>query len=162
MPYTTYKNTLTLRMRDERDTERTRIVTLGGLVVVTDDDANLFNAASKSFVASYVQNNYQKDDALAPEADSEVRDTLRLYFRMPNEDTAFFDIPDPHDDLFLDTVGAGANILKSKTALDAAVDGTPEDAVGQIIDHVLAGEYLIDNQGVAAEAYLEGERITWN
>lgn len=159
MAFTTLKNFLTMTFRDDSGVERVRKVELGGLVVVTDDNANDFHNASKSAVVKYVQNNVQHDAALTPDADSEVRDTLRLYFRMPDESIYHLDIPDPHDEVFLATSGAGENILKLKA--DLALDvGGPGEAVSNIIDDVLAGEYLISD-GEQPTAYLEGERVTW-
>ena len=159
MAYTTIKNTLTLNMVDVRENKRVRIVELGGLVVVTDDDANLFNAASKSAVDRYVQNNYQRDPAVTADADSEVRDTLRLYFKMDDISTAHFDVPDPHDEVFLSTTGPGANILKDRD--DLALDvGGPGEAVDTIIQNVLDGDYLISD-GETPESFLSGERVTW-
>lgn len=160
MAFTTLKNFLTLSFRDIRDNERVRIVELGGLVLVTDDNANDFHNASKSAVVKYVQNNVQHDDTLSPEADSEVRDTARLYFRLPDQDEAHLDIPDPHDEIFLSLTGEGANIVKEYDDLAAEVDGTPERAVANIIDDALAGEYLISD-GEQPIAYLRGERVTW-
>lgn len=159
MAFTTLKNYLTMTFRDAREQERTRVVELGGLVVVTDDNANDFHNASKSAVVKYVQNNVQHDDTLTADADSEVRDTLRLYFRMPSQEIYHLDIPDPHDEVFLATSGPGANILKEKA--DLALDvGGPGEAVSNIIDDALAGEYLISD-GETPDSYLSGERVTW-
>lgn len=160
MAYTTFKNCLRMTFRDIRDDERVRTVELGGAVIITDDDANLFNNASKSIVAKYAQNNLQSDDTLSPDADSEVRtDTLRLYFRSASDqDKIHLDVPDPHDEVFLSTTGAGANILKDKADLDAGVVNGPEWSVGQIIDKALAGSYLMSD-GEQAGAFLYGERV---
>ena len=158
MAYTTIKNTLVMTFRDVREDTRQRTVELGGLVVVTDDDANLFNAASKSVVAVYFSVNKQGDNALAPDADSEVRtDTLRLYFRSADQDIIHLDIPDPHDEVFLSTTGPGANILKDRSAL--ALGGPAEVAVDGIIQKALDGDYLMSD-GEAADVYLYGERVT--
>ena len=158
MAYTTLKNYATFTFRDVRDNVRTRQVELGGLVILTDDNANDLHNASKSAVIKYVQNNVQSDDALAPDADSEVSDTARLYFELPDLEKGHFDIPDPHDEIFLATAGAGANIVKEYAVLAAAVAGTPEKAVANIIDDVLAGEILISD-GEQPTRYLEGERV---
>jgi hypothetical protein len=148
-----------LTFRDVRGNERRRTIELGGLVVVTDDNANDFHNASKSAVVSYVQKNLQSDEALAGDADSEVRDTLRLYFRIDAAHIAHLDIPDPHDELFLSTTGPGANVLKDRT--DLALDvGGPGEAVDSIITDTLAGEILISDGEQPAE-FLYGERVTW-
>lgn len=167
MAYTTSKNMLTLIFRDVREQERVRVVELGGLVVVTDDNAAEMDLVSKSAVPRYVQQNYQRDAALSADAQSEVRDTLRLYFRLPDGDKGHFDIVDPKDTLFLSTTGAGANIPVDKSTMDAADPvgnpGSPAeelDALGNIIDSILSGEYLISD-GEQPEAYLGGERVTW-
>ena len=160
MAYTTLRNYLDLTFRDIRDNERRRTIELGGLVVVTDDNATAFHNASKSAVVSYVQKNVQSDEALVGDADSEVRDTLRLYFRIDAQKTAHLDIPDPHDEIFLATTGPGANVAKDYAVLFAASPGTPEKAVADIIDDVLSGEILISD-GEEAASYLSGERVTW-
>jgi len=156
--YTTLRNFMALTFRDVRGDTRIRRVELGGLVVITDDDAADFHNASKSAVVAYVQQNEQSDEALSPDADSEVADTLRLYFRIDAKKTAHLDIPDPHDELFLSTTGPGANILKDKADLDLDVAG-PGEAVGNIIDKVLAGSILISD-GETPASYLYGERLT--
>ena len=159
MAFTTLKNFLTMTFRDARDNERVRVVELGGLVVVTDDNANDFHNASKSAVIKYVQNNVQNDPALTADADSEVRDTLRLYFRMPDEGVYHMDIPDPHDEVFLAASGPGANILKERAELVLDIGG-PGEAVDSIIADALAGEYLISD-GEQPTGFLYGERVTW-
>lgn len=159
MAYTTLKNVLDLTFRDVRDNDRRRSIELGGLVVVTDDDATDFHRASKSAVVSYVQKNVQSDEALAGDADSEVRDTLRLYFRIDAAHTAHLDIPDPHDELFLSTTGPGANVLKDYADLALDVAG-PGEAVVNIIDKCIAGSILISD-GEQASEFLYGERVTW-
>lgn len=159
MAYTTIKNLLTMTFRDIRNDERRRTVQLGGLVIVTDDDANLFNAASKSIVAKYDQSNIQGDDSLVPDADSEVRtDTLRLFFRSAgDQETIHLDVPDPHDEVFLATSGAGANILKERA--DLLLAGAAGVAVDGIIQKALDGDYLMSDGELAGE-YLFGERVT--
>lgn len=160
MAYTTLKNYINLTFRDVRENERIRTIELGGLVIWTDDDAILFNNASKSGVRKYASVNVQSDAGVDGDADSEVRDTLRLYFRMPSEEVYHLDIPDPHDELFLSATGPAANILKDYADLFAAVAGTPEKAVASIIDKALAGDILISD-GETAATFLHGERVTW-
>jgi hypothetical protein len=158
MAYTTNKNELVLSFRDIRQELRTKRIELGGLVVVTDDDATEFNGVSKSVVRRYVQQNEQIDTSLVADADSEVNDTLRLNFLLPNDSKWHLDIPDPHDELFLSTTGPGANIVKDKAVLAAAVSPEPEYYLNVIIDKVLAGSILISD-GETPTAYLDGERI---
>ena len=158
MAYTTNSNTLTLSFRDVRNDLRTRRIELGGLVVVTDDDAVNFSSVSKSVVRRYVQGNEQIDAALVAEADSEVADTLRLYFLLPDDSKWHLDVVDPHDELFLSTTGPGANIVKDKADLIVGGPPTPGYYLGVIIDNVLAGTYLISD-GETPTAYLYGERI---
>lgn len=160
MAYTTIKNVLSLEFRDIRENTRQRRVELGGLVVVTDDDATFHDAASKSAVRKYVQNNYQMDDGVTPDADSEVRDTLRLYFLMDDDTEYHYDIPDPHDELFLSATGPGANVLRDYEDLAQDVSPTPGWGVTNIIDNILAGEYLISD-GEQPASFLSGERVTW-
>ena len=158
MAYTTNKNEMVLSYLDILQASRTQRVELGGLVVITDDDAVEWDGVSKSVVRRYVQQNEQIDAALSPDADSEVSDTLRLRFLLPDDSTWHLDVPDPHDELFLSTTGPGANIVKDKADLAAAVSPAPEFYLNAIIDKVLAGSILISD-GEQPTAYLSGERI---
>lgn len=158
MAYTTNKNTMVLSFRDIRNENRFREIELGGLVVVTDDDALDFDGCSKSVVRRYVQKNEQIDNGLTPDADSEVNDTLRLFFLLTDDTKWHIDIVDPADELFLSTTGPGANIVKDKSVLAAAVSPAPEYYLNNIIDKVLAGSILISD-GETPTAYLEGMRI---
>lgn len=160
MAYTTINNFLTVDYTDVRENSRQRRIELGGLVIITDTEADAMHDASKSAVRKYWQSNVQMDDALTPDADSEVRDTLRLYLKLPDDSVGHFDIPDPHDEVFLSTTGPGANILKDYATLAAALAGTPEKAVADIIDLLLAGTFLISD-GETAQTFLSGERVTW-
>lgn len=94
-------------------------------------------------------------DYAAPDADSEVGDTLRLYFELANLDVGHFDIPDPKPGIFQATTGAGANTMK--TYADLGITGE-EAAAKSLIDYVLAGEILISD-GETPIRYLEGKRL---
>ena len=59
MAYTTAHNFLTMKFRDIRDDLRNRTIELGGLVVVTDDDAKEWDDVSKSVVRGYFNKNQQ-------------------------------------------------------------------------------------------------------
>jgi hypothetical protein len=159
MAYTTNKNYIRMTFTDVREQKRNKTVELGGAVIVTDDDAADFDQVSKSAVRKYVQQNEQMDGALSPDADSEVRDTIRLYFKLTDDSKAHLDIPDPHDELFLSTTGPDAMIVKTYAVLAAAIDPAPEKALADIIDKVLAGTYLISD-GETPTTYLSGERVT--
>lgn len=158
MAYTTVENKLALRFRDVRNQLRRKTIELGGLVVVTDDDAVEWDGVSKSVVRGYVQQNKQIDQSLMADADSEVNDDARLYFLMADDTQGHLDIPDPHDELFLSTTGPNANIIKDKADLAVAVSPAPEYYLNSIIDKVLAGSILISD-GEQPVAYLKGERI---
>jgi hypothetical protein len=149
---------MVLSYRDIRNESRFREIELGGLVVITDDDAADFDGCSKSVVRRYVQKNEQIDASLTPDADSEVNDTVRLYFLMPDDTKYHLDVVDPHDEIFLSTTGPGANIVKDKADLAAAVSPDPEYFLNNIIDKVLAGSILISD-GEQPTAYLEGKRL---
>lgn len=159
MAYGSIKNFLSLTYRDERQDERNRRVELGPAVVITETDVLRWHNVSKSAVAKFVQQNVQSDPGLSPQVGSEKRDTMRLYFRMGDESIGHLDIPDPVDDLFLATSGPNANTVIDKADMDAALAGTPEDELGEIIDGVLAGTYRIKG-GQTPSAYLRGERVT--
>ncbi len=156
MAYTTAHNFLTLKFRDVRNVLRNRTIELGGLVVVTDDDATEWDTVSKSIVRGYYNKNQQIDNALVAAADSEVKDTARLYFLLPDDTTGHLDIVDPVDDLFLSTTGPGANIIIEYA--DMAGGSPSQVALQTIIDKVLSGSILIDD-GETPTTYLYGERI---
>ena len=158
MAYSTIKNWLAVTWIDERLDTRLRRIECGAAYTPVLADATQFHNVSKSAVSKWVQNDVQYDASLSGIAGSEVSDTLRLYFLMDNGDTYHMDIPDPVDSLFLATSGAGANILKTYAVLDAGAPLSPEDELARIIDHVLAGEYLISD-GETPTAFIEGERI---
>lgn len=157
MAYSTAKNTLVLGFRDERQDLRTRTIELGGLVVVTDDDATEWSAISKSIVRTYSANNKQVDQSLSAAADSEVADTARLYFLLADDTKAHLDIVDPMDSLFLAETGAGANVVKPYATLAAEVTAEAV-ALVSIIDKVLAGSILISD-GETPVSYVDGLRI---
>jgi len=156
MAYGTTGNYLVLNFRDQRNDPRRKEYELGGLVVVTDDDAKLFSDVSKSVVRSYNNRNKQVDNGLTPDADSEVADTMRLYFLMPDDTKYHLDIVDPKDALFLAATGAGSNIVKDRAVL--AVGSPEEIALDSIIGKVMDGTYLISD-GETPVAYVGGERI---
>lgn len=158
MAYSVVKELVSLVFRDERDEQRGRVIEFASPVVTLEDDMVLFNTVSNSIVASFSHTDKQTDPALSPAAGSEVRDTARLYFRLASQDRAHFDIVDPHIDLFIGATGTGATIIKDKATLAAGAVGSPELALNEIIDHVLAGDYLISD-GETPEAYLEGRRV---
>lgn len=157
MAYTTAKNTLVLGFRDERQQLRNRTIELGGLVVITDDDATEWSAISKSIVRTYKAGNKQVDQSLVAAVGSEVKDTARLFFLLDDDTQAHLDIVDPMDSLFLATSGAGALVVKPYDTLAAEV--TPEAvALVSIIDKVLAGSILISD-GEQPVSYVDGARI---
>jgi len=156
MAYTTSGNFLVMGFRDIRENQRSRTIELGGLVVVTDDDAAEWTAVSKSVVRTYAAQNKQVDQALTADADSEVKDTARLYFLMPDDTKGHLDIVDPVDYLFLSTAGPGANVVIDYG--DMATSGAAGVALKSIIDKCLAGSILISD-GEQPVSYLEGLRI---
>ena len=158
MAYDDDRNYVNLAFQDVRNTKRNRKVQMVAGTALSDANALLFHVASKSKMAKFWQGQIQIDDALTADADSEVGDTLRLYFELTGERTGHFDIVDPNDDLFLDTSGPNANIAITKASMDAGDPGTPEDALGQIIDLILAGTLLISDSETPT-AYLKGERL---
>lgn len=147
---------ITFKYLDERNVERNRTIEISGANILTDDDAADFNTVSKSAVVSYTEKTKQVDAALVGDAGSEVGDTTRLSFRLPDMTKAHFDIVDMKDELFIATTGAGANIVKEYGDLDILVP--VENALKDIIDRVLGGDILISD-GETPIAYLEGFRL---
>jgi hypothetical protein len=158
MAYTVAQSFLVMEWTDEREDSRLRIVEKDVANTIINADVVEFDTVSKSALKRWYVRDVQFDAALAGAADSEVSDTLRLFFDMGVSGTYHADIPDPHDDLFLSTTGPGANIVKDKADLAAGGVGTPELALSDIIDKFLAGDYLISD-GETPVAYLYGERI---
>lgn len=157
MAYTTVKNTISFRYMDERDEVRNRTIELGGAVIFTDDDAIIMSAISKSGVMAYTASNKQVDNGQNIEVDSEVKDTARLYFLLDDQTQAHFDIVDPADELFLDTTGEGANIIRSVAQL-LLVGGVPGVALDALILKIMAGDILISD-GETPIKYLYGQRL---
>lgn len=157
MPFTTAKNTITFRYVDERDDRRNREVELSGAYVFVEDDAILMDAVSKSAVRSFRNTNKQVDLSRDADVGSEVGDTLRLWFLLDDDTKAHFDVVDPKDELFLDTTGEGANIMRSVPQL-LLVGGAPGIAMDALIAKILLGDILISD-GEQPVQFLEGKRI---
>jgi len=156
MAFTVVEDRITFTYRDVRDDTRNRVIEVStGLF--TDAHAELHDAVSKSGLMTYQSTAKQVDLANVGDADSEVKDTLRLYFLMDDTTKAHYDIIDPHDSLFLDTTGEGANILRS-TAQLVAVGGAAGIALDAIITLIMTGVILISD-GETPIQFLEGKRI---
>jgi hypothetical protein len=157
MAFTTVQNRITFTYRDVRGDKRNRVIETGGVNLFTDDDAILHDLVSKSAVIAYQATNKQVDMENVGDADSEVKDTLRLYFLMPDATIGHYDIVDPHDILFLSDTGEGANILRSQAQL-TAVGLVPGVSLVAIIAQILAGDILISDGETPVE-FLEGARL---
>lgn len=159
MATTARKETVNVTFRDNRDDVRGRTIEQPG---TTQADVTTLvdrlQVISKSGTLRATHSIKYSNDAFAAEADSDVSDTVRLYFELEDTSTAHFDIPDPADEIFEASSGPGANIVKEKSVLDAAVAGTPEKELGLLIDAVLAGTILISD-GETPAGYLHGERV---
>lgn len=156
MAFTVQKRQMTFQYRDNSGRKRNRVVEIAGQNAITDDDANDMNKVSKSAVVGYWEQVQQLDMGNTPQSDSEVGDTTRLYFLMPDNTTGHYDIVDMVDDLFIATSGAGQNIVKEYADLDL-IDPT-ENALKDIIDRITSGDVLISD-GETPIAYLEGKRL---
>lgn len=157
MAYTVKKREMLLQFRDIRNNVRNRTVEISGANVLMDDDAVDWDAVSKSALLGYWEKIQQLDMAVTADNDSEVKDTCRLYFLMDDNTQAHFDIPDPKDDLFIATTGAGANIVKEYDDM-SAIAGNPAENLKAIIDRVLTGDILISD-GETPVSYLRGVRL---
>lgn len=157
MAYTVKKREMLLQFRDVRNNVRNRTIEISGANVIMDDDATDWNAVSKSALLGYWEKIQQLDMGKTPDADSEVKDTCRLYFLLDDNTQAYFDIPDPKDELFLSTTGAGANIVKEYDDM-ASILGNPAENLKEIIDRIMSGDILISD-GETPVAYLRGVRL---
>lgn len=158
MAYVNINRLLSLTFSDERKDTRTRRVEVATTYDILPADIDAFVAASKSTVRNYWLSNENHDSALAAGADSEVKDTLRLFFLAAGDKQVHFDIPDPADDVFLSTTGPGANILMDYADLADIGASASQSAVADIIDQVTAGNYLVSDGEIGA-TFLFGERI---
>lgn len=159
MAYTALQNFLTITYTDIRGNTRNRRIETDPALVVTDPIVGKLDDVSKSALKRYTLGLNQADDALTPDADSEKADTARLYFDLDGlGKKGHFDIVDPHDDLFLSTAGPNANVIKDYATLFAAVAGTPEKSLADIIDALLAGSMTISD-GETPASYLNGVRL---
>ena len=157
MAYTVKNRKMLLQYRDVRNNVRNREIEISGSNLLTDDDAVDFHNVSKSALLGYWEKTQQLDMSQTADADSEVKDTARLYFLMDDNTQAHFDIVDPHDDCFISTTGEGANIVKEYDDM-ASVLGGPDEALKEIIDRILGGDILISD-GETPVAYLRGVRL---
>lgn len=157
MPYTTVRNEISFSFVDERDDRRRRVIELAPAYVFVEDDAILMSAVSKSAVRSFRNTNKQVDLAQNFDVGSEVKDTLRLWFLLDDDTKAHFDVVDPKDELFLDTTGEGANIMRSVAQL-LLVGGAPGIAMDALITKIMLGDILISD-GEQPIQFLEGKRI---
>ncbi len=157
MAYTVEKREMLLQFRDIRNVVRNRTVEISGTNGIMDDDAADWNAVSKSALLGYWEKIQQLDMGKTADADSEVGDTCRLYFLMTDNTQAHFDIPDPKDELFIATSGAGANIVKEYDDM-ASLLGNPAENLKEIIDRIMGGDILISD-GETPHSYLRGVRL---
>ena len=156
MAWTVVEDSISMQYRDYRDDTRNRTVEVAtGLF--TDAEVALHDAVSKSVVLAYTVKAKQVDLGGVADADSEVKDTLRLYFLLDDATKAHYDIVDPKDSLFLDTSGEGANILRSVPQL-TAVGGAPGAALVSIIALIMSGAIKISD-GETPVQFLEGKRL---
>lgn len=156
MPWTVVEDSITMKYRDVRDDVRSRTIEVSS-GLFTDVEVGLHDAVSKSAIHTYTTKAKQVDLNEVGDADSEVKDTLRLYFLLDDATKAHYDIVDPHDSLFLDTTGEGANILRSVPQL-VAVGGTAGVALDSIIALIMTGVIKISD-GETPVQFLEGKRL---
>jgi len=156
MAYGVVDRQLVVIYRDIRNNTRKRTIEISGGNLITDDDAVNMNEVSKSTVRSYWEDIKQVDMANTPDADSEVKDTGRLYFLMANDTQSYFDIVDPKDDLFVSENGKLA--LEIKAYDDLSLLNGAENSLKFLIDDILAGRILISD-GETPHSYLHGIRL---
>lgn len=157
MAYTVQKREVVLQFRDISNRVRNRTVEISGANGILDDDATDWKAVSKSALLGYWEKIKQLDMGVTADADSEVGDTARLYFLMSDNTQAYFDIPDPVDELFIASEGEGLNIVKPYGDM-ASLLGNPAENLKEIIDRVMNGDILISD-GETPHSYLSGRRL---
>lgn len=142
--------------RDVRLDKRTRTIDVPDFTNVDSISGSMAVMSKSDFIKTsntLVNNN---ELIAPPDADSEVKDTLRLYFELASLDVAHFDIVDPKDDLFQATTGDGANTMV--TYVDLSLVTTSHIAAKDIIDMILVGTIFISD-GETPIGYLEGKRL---
>lgn len=156
MAYTVEDRKLSITFRDARNNTRKRTIEISAANIIVDDDITNMHEVSKSTVRSYWEDVKQVDMSKNPDADSEVEDTARLYFLMPNDTQSYFDIVDPKDGLFKSGSGKGANEVIEYGDLNI-LDGA-ENSLKFLIDDILNGNILISD-GETPHSYLHGVRL---
>ena len=156
MAFTVKDRQLVITYRDIRNNTRRRVIEIDTSNLIVDDDAINMNEVSKSTVRSYWEEEKQVDMGNSADADSEVKDTARLYFLMENDTQSYFDIVDPKDDLFVSVDGKLAMDVKAYDDL-SLVNGA-ENSLKFIIDDILGGRILISD-GETPHSYLHGTRL---
>lgn len=158
MAFTTTGNSYDVYMTDIRDQRRRLTIELDANVLTVEPFAQAISDMSKSEALYFINKNRQLNDTVNPDADSEVRDTLRLYFEMSDGKIAFRDLPDGDDVLFVSTTGDDAFIVRPYA--DLAADTDPHAvALVFLIDNFLNGQMRISD-GEQPVKYLRGRRIT--
>jgi len=156
MGYDPMDRQLVITFRDIRNNIRKRVIEISAGNLVTDDDAINMNEMSKSTVRSYWEEVKMVQMLNTADADSEVKDTGRLYFLMENDTQAYYDIVDPKDDLFVSEDG---KLAMSMVAYDdlSLVNGA-QNSMKFLIDDILAGRILLSD-GETPHSYLHGIRL---
>lgn len=150
------KTSVSYTFEDIRGKKRVRIVEQPDFAAAATVGGHMV-AASKSDYAKHSNVLVNSNELFAPPAaDSEVGDTARLYFELPDLSVGHFDIVDPEDTIFLATVGEGANIVIAYADLDGVTSS--QIAVKALIDLALAGSVLISD-GETPTRYLNGRRL---
>lgn len=150
------KTFFTQTWRDIRNVKRTRTIEVPDFTGVNAISGHMTAMSKSDFIKT--SNTLVNDNPLwvPPDADSEVKDGLRLYFELPNLDVAHFDIVDAKDDLFQATTGDGANTMI--TYADLGIILASHVGATAIIDGILAGDIFISD-GETPLRYLEGKRL---
>lgn len=156
MAYTILDRQLVITFRDIRNNTRRRVLEISAANIITDDDVINMNEMSKSTVRSYWEEVKQVDMGNTPDADSEVKDTARLYFLMQNDTQAHYDIVDPKDDLFVSVDGKLAMDVIAYNDVDI-LNGA-QNSLKFLIDDILGGRILLSD-GETPHSYLYGTRL---
>lgn len=149
---------LSIQFNDIRAQKRNRTLQVKATMTPAEAQAIVddFHIAGQcDVIAHSLRQKYVEDSPVGADADSEVSDTTRLYFRLADLTTCHLDIVDADASIFVGLTGQ--NALNVLPYADLTLD-PPKLAVKGIIDAVLAGDILISD-GETPTTYVEGIRI---
>lgn len=156
MPYRVVTNELTLNLRDDENREKTKIIQVNSIFTNTDQIADAHHDSMRGAVTDYIYRQKQAFDGnLDIGTEGDVHDKSYLVFLDERYDKVLYSMYDLHPDVFVEPTGSLARVVKDFSVLDAALAGTPEKGVANIISWILDGTIPIGSGRDILE-YVEG------